>query len=47
MLVFEKADAEISMSEVQGAIRKMKSGKASGVDGVKVEYLKIGVKYGD
>ena len=42
--VFEKADAEISMSEVQGAIRKMKSGKASGVDGVKAEYLKSGGK---
>ena len=38
--VFEKAVAEISASEVLGAIRKMKSGKASGVDGVKLEYLK-------
>ena len=40
--MFEKADVEISRSEVLGAIRKMKSGKASGVDGVKAEYLKNG-----
>ena len=42
MLVFEKADVEISRSEVLGLIRKMKSGKANGVDGVKAEYLKGG-----
>ena len=30
------------MSEVLEAIRKMKSGKAIGVDGVKAEYLKNG-----
>ena len=41
--MFEKADAEGSVSEVLGAI-KIKSGKGSGVDGVRVECLKSGRK---
>ena len=40
--VFERANAEVSMREVCGAISRLKCGKASGVDGVKAEYLKSG-----
>ena len=46
MLVIEKEDAEISMGEVLGAIKKMNSGKSSRIDGVKLEYLKSGRKVG-
>ena len=42
MRVFEKANAAVSMKEVLEAISRLKFGKASGVDGVKAEYLKSG-----
>jgi len=38
--VFEKADTDISMMEVVGAVSRLGNGKASGVDDVKAEYLK-------
>ena len=40
--VFEKADTEISLNEVERAVNKLGCGKASGVDEVKAEYLKSG-----
>ena len=40
--VFEKADTDISIKEVVGAVIRLGNGKASGVDDVKSEYLKIG-----
>ena len=40
--VFEKADVDIGINEVLGAVSRMKGGKASGVDEVKAEYLKYG-----
>ena len=40
--MFEKASTDMSMKEVCEFIRRLKGGKASGVDGVKAEYLKSG-----
>ena len=40
--VFEKADIDVSIKEVLGAVSRLKCGKASGVNGVKAEYLKSG-----
>ena len=40
--VFEKADTDITMTEVVGAVNRLGGGKASGVDDVKAEYLKSG-----
>ena len=40
--VFEKADTDISMKEVVGAVSRLRNGKASVVDDVKAEYLKSG-----
>ena len=40
--MFEKPDAQISINEVLGAIRKIKCGTASEVDGVKAECLMSG-----
>ena len=38
--VFEKADTDVTIKEVLGAVSRLKCGKASGVDEVKAEYLK-------
>ena len=38
--MFEEADAIFSIKEVLEALCELKLGKASGVDGVKAEYLK-------
>ena len=40
--VFEKADMNVSINEVLEAVRRLKCGKASGVDEIKAEYLKSG-----
>ena len=40
--VFEKADTDITMTEVVGAVNRLGGGKASGVDDVKAEFLKSG-----
>merc|ERR1711989_33673 len=40
--IFEKANADVSVSEVLGAVNRLKGGKASGLDEVKAEYLKSG-----
>ena len=40
--IFEKANADVSVSEVLGAVSRLKGGKASGLDEVKAEYLKSG-----
>ena len=39
---FEKASMDVSIKEVCDAIGRLKGGKASGLDGVKGEYLKSG-----
>ena len=40
--VFEKADTDITMTEVVAAVSRLGGGKASGVDEVKGEYLRSG-----
>merc|ERR1711989_21096 len=40
--IFEKANANVSVSEVLGAVSRLKGGKASGLDEMKTEYLKSG-----
>ena len=38
MRVFEKADTDVSIKEVLGAVSRLKFGKASGVDELKAEF---------
>ena len=40
--MFGKANTDVSMKEVLGAVSRLKCGKTSGVDEVKAEYLKSG-----